>query len=111
LGGSPGVAYFTPCQDTATGTTALPPGAGAALFPNPTGRHAELRLDWPERTPLALSLFDATGRILRQWNDWTAAPGSNRFALDFDGIAPGMYILRIRTGAGSEMPLRIVVAP
>jgi hypothetical protein len=111
FGGSPGTAYFTPCQDTATGLPALAQAVEAALFPNPAERFVELRLESPAQTSFGLSLLDATGRVLKEWEQWTAQPGSNRFPLDLEGLAPGLYVLKLRAEHNRwELPLRLLIA-
>ncbi|WP_116127733.1 T9SS type A sorting domain-containing protein [Lewinella sp. IMCC34183] len=65
--------------------------AVTAVFPNPTGGAVNIRLAPTLHLPdLAVRLFSATGRLLRQER------GTDR--LDLGDLPPGMYVLECRIG-------------
>ncbi|TGE17784.1 T9SS type A sorting domain-containing protein [Hymenobacter elongatus] len=68
--------------------------AGLGLYPNPA--HGTTTVLLPaSAAPASLTLLDALGRVLRVQAASTGAP----VAFDLEGIAPGMYTLRVQTGA------------
>ena len=85
---------------TLTATTAPDgPRAPAALYPNPAGRTATLRL--PAGTaPAPLTLTDALGRAVRHY----PAPAGAEAVLDLGGLPAGLYLLR---GAGPALRLAV----
>lgn len=86
------------------GTTALArrePAAHAAFtaYPNPSGRAAEIRLHWdaPAAPGSTLRLLNTLGQELRVVG---LAPGSQDAAVATAGLAPGCYLVQLRTAAG-----------
>ncbi|MEM1320229.1 MAG: T9SS type A sorting domain-containing protein [Bacteroidota bacterium] len=60
------------------------------LFPNPTNTQATFQLEGRDFRQLHLSLFDATGRQVRdEWHN------SNTFSVDSRGLSPGTYFYTI----------------
>lgn len=70
---------------------------GLALYPNPARATAIVQVTAsPGDRPAALSLFDATGRVVRT----ATAPAGQPYPLSLAGLAPGLYLLKIQVGEG-----------
>jgi hypothetical protein len=66
-------------------------------FPNPFRGGAALRLGVPEAAArVHLALYDVLGREVAVYVDGVPAPGSYAFKVKGDGLAPGVYFLRLR---------------
>ena len=96
------------------GETWLDVPRGPAVFalhgawPNPVMGVARVRFALPEAGEATLVLIDAQGRSVREWRA-DSAPGERELALTgLDGLAPGLYWLRLRQG-GSEASARIAI--
>jgi hypothetical protein len=71
--------------------------------PNPFAGAADVRFDLAASFPVRLTIFDATGRIVRVLADERLDPG--RYARPWDGrdragnaVPPGVYLLRFDAG-------------
>jgi hypothetical protein len=73
----------------ATKATGAP--ARLALFPNPCGRAATLRLPTPVVEPLPIILFDALGHLVGQQ---TLPAHTAEVVLDLTNLPPGLYLVR-----------------
>lgn len=72
-------------------STRVASGATVALFPNPA--RETVSLSWPARAEAAwLSLFDATGRLVRQQ---PVPAGSTGTSLSVAGLPAGLYTVRV----------------
>jgi subtilisin family serine protease len=95
---------------------AVPPPDGYALsmpMPNPARGPVSLTLTLPAPTPVSAEVIDVLGRRVHTLADGTWAEGVHR--ISWDGIgrdgraaAPGLYFVRVRTGAGT-LVRRLVV--
>jgi hypothetical protein len=92
----------------------VPPGSRAALtaLPNPFNRTTVLRLSYPLATPAALSIHDASGRLVR-----TLRAGGANSGVVWDGkdaagrtVEPGIYFCSVRV-SGSAIASKLVVVP
>jgi len=69
------------------------------LFPNPARTHALVRIPAVAgATTAVLTLTDALGRAVRTQRTPLPATGTD-FALRLEGLAPGLYVLRVEAGA------------
>jgi hypothetical protein len=84
---------------------AVPPGRAriGAISPNPFRSHAWFRVDLTAPTELELSIFDASGRLVRNLATGLYAVGSHR--VPWDGrsesgwaVSAGVYFAELRTG-------------
>ncbi len=75
-------------------------GPEVKCYPNPvTGM---LTLEAPGLQWDKLEVFDAGGRLLRQWNE----PGQDEIVLDLSGLPPGWMVLRLQ-GEGGFAQMRV----
>jgi hypothetical protein len=70
--------------------------------PNPTRGEAALDLYLPDPNEVRLSIYDATGRLVRKLLDGKVGAGVLRLAWDGrsdrgEGVAPGVYFIRLAT--------------
>jgi hypothetical protein len=73
-----------------------------AAAPNPFVGRSQLRYSLPAAGLVRLELYDATGRLARVVQDGRQDMGEHVAVLDADGLAAGVYLLRLATGTGAE---------
>lgn len=64
-------------------------------FPNPTSANFNIRLILPYRSKLSISMFDQTGRIMKEIFDGNAPEGFSDFNIDTQNLSDGIYTIRI----------------
>jgi uncharacterized repeat protein (TIGR01451 family) len=74
-----------------------------AVYPNPMGEHAQVRLDASLQGRVDMSLTDAMGRQVRNWSSM----GGTTTTILRNGLPAGIYLLRA-TGNGLDRTLRLV---
>jgi hypothetical protein len=74
----------------------------AAPWPNPVRSRATVRVALPEASELVVEVFDALGRRVRQLVDEDRPAGWHELTLDADGLASGVYLVRMTAGKGAE---------
>jgi len=94
--GSRGAAYVLFGQDVGTSTSAPTPELPVRVFPNPASGTLWVELDQPQEA--RISLYDPLGRTL-QVKAIEMGGGAYRFDLP-EGLAAGIYSLRIQTESG-----------
>lgn len=87
------------------GTNAPEEAFQAEVFPNPAGDRASLLVSLPKMQSLNLSLSDAAGRALLQWNAEQVL--DRQIPIDLKGLPDGVYSLRMV--AGEDVVVRKVV--
>lgn len=75
--------------------------------PNPAKGATSLKVGSPLAATARLSLFSASGQLLRQ-QGLALSQGINRFPLDLSAQPPGLYWLKLSTAAGVQV-LQLVV--
>lgn len=82
----------------------------APVAPSPllAGARARLAFDVPRPARVTLELFDVTGQRVRTLADRAFEPGRHTLALGTDGLAAGVYFVRMRT-AGFSASRRVLV--
>ncbi|MEZ4685581.1 MAG: T9SS type A sorting domain-containing protein [Bacteroidia bacterium] len=66
-------------------------------FPNPAKGFTELRLAAEESGQLNWNLYDAMGHRLKAGSSMLMAGNTERLRIGLDGLAPGNYLLQLRT--------------
>ncbi|MDT8324242.1 MAG: phospholipase D-like domain-containing protein, partial [Bacteroidota bacterium] len=91
----------------------LPEGVTATLYPNPlsAGTQAAVRVSGRETGIREIMLFDMLGRQLYRRSENTSAFAAGNILLPTAGLAPGSYMLLLRTVEGRQRALRFVVVP
>jgi hypothetical protein len=74
----------------------------AAPWPNPVRQRATIRVALPETSRLTVEVFDGLGRRVRQLEDGDRPAGWHELVLDADGLASGVYLVRMTAGEGPE---------
>jgi len=79
----------------------------APVRPNPVATTATARVDLPVESSVSLALYDVAGHLARPLGDEVHGAGTVLFRLDTQGLAAGVYYLRMvaRPTAGG-MPFR-----
>jgi hypothetical protein len=85
-----------------------PPGVvgGLALappFPNPVQSRASIRYALPKAQVAELSVFDVRGRRVATLVDAVQSAGVHTIPWPVDGLAPGLYLVRLRTTDGTRV--------
>ncbi len=81
----------------ASGVNPEPAFGGVTLFPNPASDYITVRLKSPTNSPLIFQLIAPDGRVLRQS---TYPDGTAGIREELTGLAPGMYMVILRTDKG-----------
>lgn len=85
-------------------------GAGLTLYPNPTRAQLTLRLAAGAGTaPVQIAVQSVLGQVM-QTRTLTAAAATAGATLDLHGLTPGLYLVRVTSGA-SSYTRRVVVQP
>jgi hypothetical protein len=83
-----------------------PAAAGPALalrvYPNPAGSAEAVTIETAQ--PTSLRLLDLTGRLVRQ-----EATAQRTRTLSLQGLAPGLYVAQVATGAGAVATQKVLV--
>jgi hypothetical protein len=87
-----------------TGATAL----SMALFPVPADKQLNIAIALPAAQTLSLQLCDLRGRSWRQ-EELAVPSGNSRQTLDVSALAPGVYVLHMRTATGNDYAKTFIV--
>ena len=80
----------------------LPPSLDAApvAFPNPASARAAVSFTLAEAADVAVDVVDLLGRTVATLADGARAAGPVRLDVETAGLAPGLYVVRVRTESG-----------
>lgn len=81
---------------------------GVRLFPNPMRERATLQYELQERQQVAIQVLDGAGRQVRVLSDGLQAEGRRQLEVSRQGLAAGMYYLRIEAG-GKQATRKFIV--
>ncbi len=77
----------------------LPEGYTMSIFPNPFNGVATIRFGVPQNTPLDLTVYDVTGRVVKQFpRKFARSQTSVFFSLPSNGLASGSYFIQGKAG-------------
>lgn len=88
------------------------PGGGAlalALGPNPARTAADLRFTLPEPARVRLRLVDVQGRVAWSSPERSFEAGAHVVPCALDGVAPGLYFMRVERGRETTSTRLVVV--
>ncbi len=83
----------------------LPTEFAVAAYPNPFNERATITLSLPESGEVKAQIYDITGRRVAVLLNGSVAAGTHELAWDADGLASGVYFLRVQT-ADHETAIR-----
>lgn len=91
-----------------TGGTDAPPAVTSIdrVFPNPASSFATAEFTLAERAAVTLDVYDALGRRALRTAVGERGVGSYRVTLDLDGLASGVYLVRLADEAGTLLDAR-----
>jgi hypothetical protein len=93
--------FITQYTSSPSSEQPLPGGPGTALslsvVPNPTRSTATATVTHPAG-PATVEVFDTLGRRVAVASDGEAPAGTRAIPLRVDGLAPGVYVVRLTTG-------------
>jgi len=70
----------------------------AAISPNPVNSHSRLNFTLQQSSKVSVSIYDITGRLIRQWNEAEFQAGRHTTELGNFASKPGVYFCKIRAG-------------
>jgi glucuronoarabinoxylan endo-1,4-beta-xylanase len=79
-------------------------------FPNPFNGRTLIRFGLARRSDAALRVMDLKGRTVRELRLGTLSEGPHQVFFDSDGLAAGVYLVRLETGDGMSAAGRMVLA-
>ncbi len=88
--------------DAATAISEIPDvfSTAPSVFPNPTVGRATVAFDLAAPSDVSVDVVDMLGRRVAQIAEAPRSAGEVRLALPTDGLAPGLYVVRVRTSEG-----------
>ena len=69
------------------------------LYPNPVNTTLNVEINTPKATVAQIRIMDATGRVVRA-TDMQLAAGSNKGDISMEGLADGVYMVKITNNKG-----------
>lgn len=79
------------------------------LYPNPFNPVAELSFTLSEAGPVSIGLFDINGRELRDFGTSHLSEGPQRFAIDGEGLPPGVYLVGVETNGVTKLTRAVLL--
>ena len=73
-----------------------------APYPNPFTRSITLPFRLSDAGPVALHVYDVTGRRVRTLFEGVMTSGTHEVALEATGLPGGVYLIRLQTGRGAR---------
>lgn len=103
-------ATLFPAYQTGTGDSGSPPAPGACLIgvsPNPSTGAVAVYLSLPAPCPVALAVYDLSGRMVQRAGSVDLPAGQNMLSWDGRGtggmpLAGGVYLMRVFSGQWSD---------
>ncbi|HZK08733.1 MAG TPA: T9SS type A sorting domain-containing protein [Bacteroidales bacterium] len=74
----------------------------AKAFPNPSSGLTHFEFHLADASPVAFSIYDATGRLVRQDTEKNLSAGTHQFHWHAADMPQGIYFYNIKTNAGSQ---------
>ncbi len=72
-------------------------------YPNPFNSQTRLEYDLPTTGPVSIRLYDIQGRMVKELFQGSQAVGRHQMLLRGDGLASGVYFVRVEAGGESEV--------
>ncbi|HYM19768.1 MAG TPA: S8 family peptidase [Candidatus Kapabacteria bacterium] len=79
------------------------------LAPNPARTEAVAYFNISHEGRITIAISDMLGRTVRSFDAGMFAEGANHFPISLDGLAPGVYFIRLEAESGGVMAARIVI--
>ncbi|MBI3220982.1 MAG: T9SS type A sorting domain-containing protein [Bacteroidetes bacterium] len=80
----------------------------ALVFPNPTNGKATVQYTLLAKSPVALTMMDASGKAIHSFGQRELEKGEHQYELDFSGQENGLYIIQLKTNRGDKT-LKVLV--
>ncbi|MCB2211101.1 T9SS type A sorting domain-containing protein [bacterium] len=91
--------------DDQTESASLPTEFAVSAYPNPFNERATITISLPESGEVTAQMYDITGRRVATLLSGSVTAGTHQLAWDADGLASGVYFLRVQTD-GYETVIR-----
>jgi len=85
-------------QVTATSMAEETAPGGFEIFPNPAGDRCHIILDLAQPQPVRMQVYDARGNLVVDLDKGLMPEGSNSMLLDTEGLAQGIYYIKMQAG-------------
>ncbi|MEL7168370.1 MAG: T9SS type A sorting domain-containing protein [Bacteroidota bacterium] len=101
-----GVFTSTPLESIDAEDEAVPTEAFAVVaYPNPFAEALTVEVALPEATEVRATVYDVLGRVVAEVPARTLGAGTHRLPVATDGLAPGVYLVRV---SATGHPERVV---
>jgi hypothetical protein len=71
---------------------------GVVAYPNPFNDQVTFKLNFDEKSPVNLEVFDLTGRVVYSSGQKVMNPGPQKLVWNVQDTPPGIYTYRIKAG-------------
>jgi len=73
------------------------------LYPNPASTQIDVQIELAKESEVAITILNVSGQIVRQENPGTMYQGMNKLTLGLEGLAEGLYFVRIDNGVDTQI--------
>ena len=94
--------FFVPANITTGISNVAGAIHGLTVSPNPSSGSPELFFNMEKTSTVDISLYDISGRLMKQLFNETLSAGNNSMKVDDSGLASGMYFITVHAGTISE---------
>lgn len=84
-----------------------PDALALSVFPNPFREQLSVVVDVARPGRVEVELLDVLGRTVRRLDAGWLSPGGQTLRLSGVGLAPGLYVVRVRTESGGSAALKV----
>jgi hypothetical protein len=84
------------------------PSLRLSNFPNPFGSSTTLAYYLPESGPVTITLYDQSGRPVREYNPGELTEGYHSLIIEGSGLTPGSYTCRITLSGSNTQTIRLL---
>jgi hypothetical protein len=101
---------FTLDEEDLTSSTEAEQALGLEVFPQPVGNGQTVNVVWhlAEAEATQITLYNATGQLIQQ-QSFAQSSGRQQIQWPTTGLAPGLYLLDLRTASGERTFRKLIV--
>lgn len=92
--------------NTGTGTITVP--VSFSVYPNPASSLTNIDFSLTQKDNVTIEVFNKIGKQVFSATEADLAPGAHNYTINTEGYAKGIYMVSIKTSAGSSMKKLVV---